>query len=712
MIDVSIIIISYNDAARLPRAVNAALSQTLHNIEVIVVDDASTDETQQVIAAFDDPRLRSVRLEQNSGGCSAPRNAGIDVAQGTWVMFCDSNDALEMHAAKNLLLAVEQADADLGCGVAERVDVHTGKSKRWRADAHAPGVIDDIGERPRLLYDTICVNKMYRRSWLNALQLRFIDDLLYEDQLFTLQCYLRANRIAIIDPTVYLWNVEKLDESITQRRAEERNVHDRVAINQMIDAELVDRPDLRRVKDAKFLSHEVYLYLRTIERLDDDRARALLAPLVAYLQTMDLSEAASVRPALRVALYHLLCDDVAGVRRALRNIAWAAVIDMPIVRRGDRDLWGCPCLADGAAIGGYPAEWWLDITALRASAAPIPQQRPCHVVHELTAHSIRGQTVDAYAVATNLQQVAVLWMSHGDRILGRDVLQWELRDGHIHWYGTIRQPDLRGRRGTLFLEFTFPTATNRTAIRSERAFEGFSAGEFGTVRWRDHRRSLTPGQWLRRRFARPGRSAIVLGQRRPPDRAQSAALSALLARRGVEHLWVQHPGFPAAPPSTRGVDRGSIEHRNLAPVPIPAPLPLALVAAHLQLVDADAVRRDLDITGPIVLALPRGEAAFLDRAEQVHAQVLVQRLDGAAAQTPAALRAWVQDARALSLAEALAVCDLCVTDDPAMRVFVQSLGIPVADQLMTPAEHRTPIGVPPELIAEANAYLDALQGQS
>ena len=167
-IDVSIVLITFNDAARLPRALSSLTRQTLRNLEIIVVDDASTDETMSIVEAATraDSRIRYVRLDTNSGGCSAPRNRGIREARGTWVMFCDSDDEFERHAAKNLLLATERADADLGCGVVERVDAKSGESKRWRADLHEPAVLASIDDRPDLIADTVSVNKIYRRSWL------------------------------------------------------------------------------------------------------------------------------------------------------------------------------------------------------------------------------------------------------------------------------------------------------------------------------------------------------------------------------------------------------------------------------------------------------------------------------------------------------------------------------------------------------------------
>jgi glycosyltransferase involved in cell wall biosynthesis len=91
MTTVSVIIPTYNRADVLPRAIETALGQTLEDIEVIVVDDASTDDTAAVVGRYDDPRLTFLRHETNKGA-SAARNKGIRAASGDYVALLDSDD--------------------------------------------------------------------------------------------------------------------------------------------------------------------------------------------------------------------------------------------------------------------------------------------------------------------------------------------------------------------------------------------------------------------------------------------------------------------------------------------------------------------------------------------------------------------------------------------------------------------------------------------
>lgn len=91
---VSVIIPTYNRVHLVGRAIKSVLNQTYQDFEIIVVDDASTDNTEGVVKALGDSRIRYIQHEQNRGG-SAARNTGIKAAHGEYIAFLDSDDRFE-----------------------------------------------------------------------------------------------------------------------------------------------------------------------------------------------------------------------------------------------------------------------------------------------------------------------------------------------------------------------------------------------------------------------------------------------------------------------------------------------------------------------------------------------------------------------------------------------------------------------------------------
>lgn len=99
---VTVIIPTYNRAATILRSINSVLSQTYNNLELLVVDDCSTDQTAEIVKAIDDKRLHYLKTVKNSGANIA-RNLGLRRARGEFIAFQDSDDVwLEDKLAKQL----------------------------------------------------------------------------------------------------------------------------------------------------------------------------------------------------------------------------------------------------------------------------------------------------------------------------------------------------------------------------------------------------------------------------------------------------------------------------------------------------------------------------------------------------------------------------------------------------------------------------------
>ena len=453
--DVSVVVIVYNDAARLPAAVDSVLRQTLRNLEVIIVDDCSTDATPKVAARLaEHPKVSYVRLERNSGGCSMPRNVGIDQARGTYVMFLDSDDTLDMHACLNMVEAAEEHDADLVSGVCVRVHHNRSgltENVPWWPEMYAERrVLDGLSQMPDLLRDTLSTNKCYRRSFLDANGLRFPVGYHYEDLLFSAKAYLAAGRIVLIPETVYHWNVivRAAQKSISNRRDEISNVRDRIAIHRMIDEALAAWLDaggdaeVKIAKDAKFIEHDLVLYLRDLPYQDPGYVAEFTAMLRDYLGGLrpEAFERCPHRAAVAGA-YLLLADDwdnlvtvcehlLDRTRESAKQLERTRITS-DLVERDGRVYW---CAAHLDTETGRAA---LDVTGLGWSRVAFGRSNPAARLTGLTSLGgsrvrLEGETVNPLG---RIPQDAELAASFEFRPVARVVRKYRVKAAEVRHDG-------------------------------------------------------------------------------------------------------------------------------------------------------------------------------------------------------------------------------------------------------------------------------------
>lgn len=203
---VSIITPLYNTEAYIEQTLCSILAQTLHEIEIIVIDDGSTDNSGAIVErlAQDDKRIQ-IYYQPNSGQSSA-RNAGIERAKGEFLYFMDSDDLLEIDTlelcykrccADRLDFVIFDAETFNDEGyLGVWIDYH-------RAHEFKDGVYRGVDLLKKLLDSKIyraspCLS-LIRTSFLNSINLRFYPEIIHEDELFTAILYIEAERVGAID---------------------------------------------------------------------------------------------------------------------------------------------------------------------------------------------------------------------------------------------------------------------------------------------------------------------------------------------------------------------------------------------------------------------------------------------------------------------------------------------------------------------------------
>lgn len=327
--DVTITVIVHNDAERLPRAVASLLRQTHTNIEVIISDDHSTDDTPSVALrlAAQDPRVRCLRLPENSGGCSAPRNRALEIARAPYLMFLDSDDELPEKAVELLLAAHREREVDFVMGAVERVRVDTGRRSTWMPHLVAERrTVEGIASEPGLLFEHLSTSKMYRREFLDRHGLRFPEGIHYEDQLFSAQAYCLARSFTVIPEAVYRWYtapyVAAEAASISNQRHKLSNVRDRIHVQKLIDEFLTEsgHEGLRKDKDFKFLKHDFRMYAGDLPYRDEEWLAGFADLVTPYLETLAPAAYARLPRAERVVIQLVRDRRLAEAQLAARGL--------------------------------------------------------------------------------------------------------------------------------------------------------------------------------------------------------------------------------------------------------------------------------------------------------------------------------------------------------------------------------------------------------
>lgn len=203
---VSVIVPVYNVAPYLERCLDSVVNQTYGDIEIILVDDGSTDGSTEICDKYaaQDNRIRVIH--KANGGVSSARNVGLGCIKGDYVIFVDSDDVIELDMIETLINHASVADSDIICCLLDVVEVNGTTRSLTRGETFGeirpPEVISKYFDDPFIkdqMYGP--VNKLFSRQLINKHS--FSNYRLGEDILFIFELLLECKSVSIIDYTGY-----------------------------------------------------------------------------------------------------------------------------------------------------------------------------------------------------------------------------------------------------------------------------------------------------------------------------------------------------------------------------------------------------------------------------------------------------------------------------------------------------------------------------
>ena len=215
---VSVVVPVYNMEAYLPRCMDTLLTQTTNDMEIILIDDGSKDNSGVMCDEYAIQHPDLVRaVHKENGGLSSARNAGMDVAQGEYVIFPDPDDWVEPDYVEKLLHIYDEYTPDLAC-VGHFVDYESGEGMEANKFAVFTTLDRDTAHKALMSSPYICGfawNKLYKLSIIREHNLRFLDDVGTTEDMDFAYKYLKYCHKVCFDPESRVYHYFQRGDSAT-----------------------------------------------------------------------------------------------------------------------------------------------------------------------------------------------------------------------------------------------------------------------------------------------------------------------------------------------------------------------------------------------------------------------------------------------------------------------------------------------------------------
>ena len=223
MVKVSIIVPVYNVQGYLPACLNSLIKQNLRDIEIICVNDGSTDNSLEILENFARKDKRIKVIDKQNEGPGIARNIGIKEAKGEYIGFVDPDDRIGLDMYEKMYNQAKKLGSDIVICDFIKYQEWTGKSWKHNFFIKAKNSMQDeplyiksgVNMERKDIYDTLLIspcyswNRLYRTSLLKDNDILFSEKRCYEDCIFILKSHIKANMISYISEPLYIYRLRK-----------------------------------------------------------------------------------------------------------------------------------------------------------------------------------------------------------------------------------------------------------------------------------------------------------------------------------------------------------------------------------------------------------------------------------------------------------------------------------------------------------------------
>ncbi len=269
----SVVIPVYNVEEYLGQCLDSILAQDFPGLEVVVVDDGSTDASAGVAQGYARQFDNIVVLKSGHRGIGAARNVGVRASSGHYLTFADADDIVPAGAYTLMVSTLERSGSDFVVGSVRQLVNERLRVPPFLRSVHAePKIGITVEDLPDVLRNVFPWNKTFRRSFWERNGLSFPEGVRYEDQVAMTTAYLQARRFDVVQRPVYTWRRRADSTSITQQRSEVADLRDRLTTKQMTSdvVAALGSPEIQEHWTRHGLGGDFPLYFRHIPGCSDE----------------------------------------------------------------------------------------------------------------------------------------------------------------------------------------------------------------------------------------------------------------------------------------------------------------------------------------------------------------------------------------------------------------------------------------------------------
>lgn len=298
-VKVSVIIPINNVENYLKNCLESIIHQTLQEIEIICVNDGSTDGSQQILEEYaqNDDRIQIINKE--NVGAGAARNTGMEVAKGEYIGFIDSDDWIELDTYEKFYKNAKSQNSDIVMCPINLFDDSSHKltkDDKYDLPYFTLEYLDKQFDNRIFNYkDTndflfrICVapwNKIYRTEFLTSINAKFPENLIFEDMPFFYETYLQAHNVSLIRDFLYFYRINR---PVSIKSKADKNFFDIIKINDLIKKIFIDTQNFEKF-NIKLLDYFISSTFHNFNLIDEIYKQEFFEVIKLYFENMHLED--------------------------------------------------------------------------------------------------------------------------------------------------------------------------------------------------------------------------------------------------------------------------------------------------------------------------------------------------------------------------------------------------------------------------------------